>query len=436
MLLDADAGRGPNPARLRLIHIAAVAAGNGLEFFDFLIYATFAIYIGKAFFPTHDPTVSLLLSLATFGIGFVTRPIGGLVLGRLGDRIGRKPAMLISFSLMGVGALGLAITPTYAQIGIAAPIIVILARLVQGFALGGEVGPSTTFLVEAAPENRRGFFGAMQSASQGVANLAASGVAVLLAFLLSAGALAQWGWRVAFLVGLVIVPFGLMVRRSLPETASEDVRRAATVRQPIPWRLVAIGVAVLASGTINTYIGSYMTTYAMDTLHLSAKVAFGVGVVNGVCGLVFLPIGGWLSDRFGRKAVMIPGMIISAAMLLPALTAILSLHSVLVLYAATAAVAIPGSLGSAPIIVSLTESFPASMRCLAVGLIYAVAISIFGGTAQFIVAWLVHVTHQPMAPAWYRLVFSLIGIGAALAIPESSPAKRRVPSLAPVLAAS
>jgi MFS transporter, MHS family, citrate/tricarballylate:H+ symporter len=434
MLLD-DAGRGLSPARLRLIHIAAVAAGNGLEFFDFLIYATFAIYIGKAFFPTHDPTVSLLLSLATFGIGFVTRPIGGLVLGRLGDRIGRKPAMLISFSLMGVGALGLAITPTYAEIGVAAPIIVILARLVQGFALGGEVGPSTTFLVEAAPENRRGFFGAMQSASQGVANLAASGVAVLLAFLLSAGALAQWGWRVAFLVGLVIVPFGLMVRRSLPETGSEDVRRAAAVRQPIPWRLVAIGVAVLASGTINTYVGSYMTTYAMDTLHLSAKVAFGVGVVNGVCTVVCVPIGGWLSDRFGRKVVMIPGMMISAAMLLPALTMILSLRSVLVLYAATAAVAIPSSVGGAPIIVSLTESFPASMRCLAVGLIYAVAISIFGGTAQFIVAWLVHATHQPMAPAWYRLVFSLIGIGAMLAIPESSPAKRRVPSLAPALAA-
>lgn len=436
MLLDADAARGPTPARLRLIHIAAVAAGNGLEFFDFLIYATFAIYIGKAFFPTHDPTVSLLLSLATFGIGFVTRPIGGLVLGRLGDRIGRKPAMLISFSLMGVGALGLAITPTYAQIGLAAPILVILARLVQGFALGGEVGPSTTFLVEAAPENRRGLFGAMQSASQGVANLAASGVAVLLAFLLSAGALAQWGWRVAFLVGLVIVPFGLMVRRSLPETASEDVRRAAGVRQPIPWRLVAIGVAVLASGTINTYVGSYMTTYAMDTLHLSAKVAFGVGVVNGVCTVVCVPIGGWLSDRFGRKVVMIPGMIVSAAMLLPALTMILSLHSVLVLYAATAAVAIPGGLGSAAIIVSLTESFPASMRCLAVGLIYAVAISVFGGTAQLIVAWLVHATNQPMAPAWYRLVFSLIGIGAALAIPESSPAKRRLPSLVPALVAS
>ena len=150
----------PQP-RLRFVHIAAVAAGNGLEFFDFLLYSTFALYIGKAYFPNHDPVVSLLLSLATFGIGFITRPIGGLVLGHVGDRIGRKPAMLISFALMGVGGLGLAVTPTYAQIGLAAPVLVIIARLVQGFALGGEVGPSTAFLIEAAPARRRGLVGAI-----------------------------------------------------------------------------------------------------------------------------------------------------------------------------------------------------------------------------------------------------------------------------------
>ena len=152
---DSPGAAAPAPSRLRLTHVAAVTVGNGLEFYDFLIYSTFAIYIGRAYFPSHEPVMSLLLSLATFGIGFVTRPIGGVVLGRLGDRLGRKPAMLISFGLMGVGALAVAVTPTYGQIGLAAPVIVIIARLIQGFALGGEVGPSTAYLVEAAGPRRR-----------------------------------------------------------------------------------------------------------------------------------------------------------------------------------------------------------------------------------------------------------------------------------------
>jgi MFS family permease len=417
----------PQPApRLRLVHIAAVAAGNGLEFFDFLLYSTFALYIGQAYFPNHDPVVSLLLSLATFGIGFVTRPIGGLVLGRVGDVIGRKPAMLISFALMGVGGLGLALTPTYAQIGVAAPVLVIVARLVQGFALGGEVGPSTTFLVEAAPPHRRGLIGAMQSESQAFAILAASLTAVVLALVLSASALQLWGWRVGFLIGLAIIPFGFLVRRGLPETAPHRTGgppRASLPREPIPWGLVALGVALLGSATINTYVGQYMTTYALDTLHMSAQAAFGVGVVNGVCNLVFVPIGGAMSDRFGRKTLMIPGAVLSAALMLPSLAFVLSHPTPLTLYATTALVAIPGAIGGAGLLVALTESFPPSMRCLSVGLIYAVAISIFGGTAQFVVAWLVHATHQPMAPAYYRFVASAIGIAAMFVLPESAPAR-------------
>lgn len=420
--------------RLRALHVVAVAAGNGLEFFDFLIYSTFAIFIGRAYFPTHDPTVSLLLSLATFGIGFITRPIGGLVIGRIGDRVGRRPAMLLSFGLMGVGALGLAATPTYAQIGIAAPTLVILARLVQGFALGGEVGPSTSFLVEAAGEKRRGLVGSLQQASQGIAILAASGVAVLLAYILPQTDLAAWGWRLGFWAGLMIVPFGLLVRRSLPETAPRR-SEAATPPDKTPWAIVALGVMMLASGTINTYVAQYMTTFAMDTMHLSAKAAFGVGVVSGVCSLVGLPIGGWLSDRYGRKVVAIPCLVASAALLIPAYSLALAHPSAWSLYAATAAVSIPGALGSAAILVAITESFPPSMRCLAVGLVYAVAISVFGGSTQVVVQWLVDVTHQPMAPAYYRFAASLVGLSALFLLPESAPVRREAaPAPAPVLA--
>jgi MHS family citrate/tricarballylate:H+ symporter-like MFS transporter len=409
--------------RLRISHIAAVAAGNGLEFFDFLIYSTFAIYIGQAYFPARDPVVSLLLSLATFGIGFVTRPIGGLVLGRVGDTIGRKPAMLISFGLMGVGGLGLAITPTYAQIGLAAPILVIVARLVQGFALGGEVGPSTAFLVEAAPAHRRGLIGAMQSESQAFAILGASLTAVVLALVLPLAALQAWGWRIGFLVGLAIVPFGFLVRRTLPETAPHKLGAQPLLKTPVPWRVVAIGVVLLGSGTINTYVGQYMTTYAIDTLHFSAKAAFGVNVVGGLTNLICVPIGGWLSDRYGRKWLMIPGAALSAALMLPGLALVLAHPTPLTLYAMTAITAIPGAIGGAAILVAITESFPPRMRSLSVGLIYACAIAVFGGTAQVVVAWLTHATGQPMAPAYYRFAASLIGIAAMFALPESAPAR-------------
>ena len=402
-----------------------MAAGNALEFYDFLIYSTFAIYIGRAYFPVRGPVTSLLLSLATFGIGFVTRPIGGLVLGRLGDRVGRKPAMLISFALMAVGVLAIAVTPTYLAVGAAAPVIVVLARLIQGFALGGELGPSTAFLIESAPPHRRGLFGAMQSASQAVSALTAALVALGLAVLLTRDQLASWGWRLAFLVGLLIVPFGLIVRRRLAETAP---RRPANsplvpVRTAFPWRLVVVSTALLASGTIQTYVGAYLTTYAMDTLHLPPRTAFGVGVVGGVCGVIFAPLGGLLSDRLGRRAVMIPAACVSAAATLPAYAMIIAHPSALTLYAAVAAIAIPGGLAGGPLLVAISESFPPTMRCLAVGTIYAVAIAVFGGTTQVIVASLVHATHQPLAPAYYRLAAAIVGIGAMACLRESAPAK-------------
>src|SRR6476660_7425925 len=202
------------PAR----YVAAVVAGNALEFYDFLTYAFFAVYIGRAFFPSSTPAGSLLASLATFGVGFVTRPIGSIVIGRMGDRVGRKPAMVLTFALMGVAITGLALTPPHSMIGVAAPILVIFFRMLQGFALGGEVGPTTAFLMEAAPPERRGFYTAFQSWTQHLAVLISGLVGYALANILNERQLQDYGWRIAFLIGSVIVPFGLMVRRNLPET--------------------------------------------------------------------------------------------------------------------------------------------------------------------------------------------------------------------------
>ena len=204
---------------IRTRHVAAAVVGNALEFYDFTIYAFFAVQIGNAFFPNHTAFVKLMLSLATFGAGFVLRPIGAILIGRFADRRGRRPAMLFSFGLMGFSILGVALTPSYAMIGPVAPLRVLLCRLCQGFALGGEVGPTTAYLVEASPPSRRGFFGAWQGGSQNLANIAGGLVGVTLAGVAGAASLELWGWRAAFLLGAAVLPFGLL----LPERSARDI---------------------------------------------------------------------------------------------------------------------------------------------------------------------------------------------------------------------
>ena len=198
--------------------VTAAVIGNALEFYDFTTYAYFAVQIGHAFFPGRNAFESLMLSLATFGAGFFSRPIGAIVIGSLADRAGRKPAMLLSFGLMGLAILGLALTPSYATIGLAAPLLALGFRLLQGFALGGEVGATTAFLIEAAPPSRRGLYGGWQGASQGLASLFGGLIGVGLSHWLSPHDLSAWGWRAAFLVGAAVLPVGLVIRRSLPET--------------------------------------------------------------------------------------------------------------------------------------------------------------------------------------------------------------------------
>src|SRR5262245_34535599 len=265
------------PVRAR--QVAAVVAGNALEFYDFVTYGYFAIYIGRSFFPDAGRHSSLLLSLATFGVGFLTRPLGAMIIGRMGDRVGRKPAMILSFTLMGIGVIGLALTPSYAQIGIAAPILVIFFRLAQGFALGGEVGPTTAFLVEAAPPHRRGFYTSLSFMTQDGAALCAGLVGVALSSALSEQQLQDWGWRVAMLIGASIVPFGLWMRRTLPETMEHEApgldkmatRPRTDLRAYVP--LIVLGLVLLISATIGNYVLSYMTTYAIDTLKMTPAIA-------------------------------------------------------------------------------------------------------------------------------------------------------------------
>ena len=408
----------------------AVVVGNGLEFYDFVTYAFFAPQIGRAFFPSDTPGASLLASLATFGAGFLTRPLGALVIGRLGDRVGRKPALLLSFLLIGIGVVGLPLIPSYASIGILAPLLAIALRLLQGFALGGEVGPSTAFLMEAAPPRRRGLYVSLQATSADVAVCIAGLVGVLLASVLDTAALDAWGWRVALLLGAAIIPVGFVLRRTLDETLRPVVDRAtATAAEQGPAgigyrRVVVLGLILLSTATTTNYLLEYMSTYASVTLGMPAKVAFGATAVIGFSGVVCDPLGGWLSDRFGRKPVMIIPWLLLAIAVFPSFWMLERFRTGAALYGACAILGCISTLSSATIIVAITESLPQRARSAGIALIYALAISVFGGSAQFLVAWLIRATGNPLAPAWYMFCGVIIGLIALFQLPETAPVKR------------
>ena len=409
--------------RLTTPQLAAVMAGNGLEFYDFLIFGFFAVQIGAVFFPSQDDTTRLLQTLAIFGVGFLTRPLGGVVIGPLGDRIGRKPAMLFCFGLMGFSILGMALTPSFAAIGWTAPVLVVIFRLLQGFALGGEVGPATAFLMEAAPAEKRGLYVSLQFATQQAAILVAGLVGVALSSLLPPQDLNQWGWRAAMLLGVAVVPFAIVMRRTLPETLElrPDAPRQKLSRAHL-W-LALVTIAMLASATIATFVMTYLNIFATQTLGLSSSVAFGAVVVTGACGVIFNPIGGVLSDRIGRKPVMIPAAGLLCLVSIPCFLLMSVLRTPLALYAGTALMSVLLALSLPSIMCSLSESLSQEMRSGGIGIIYAVAISTFGGTAPFVATWLTAASGSPLAPSWYMCGALLVGLCGMLLTRETAPIK-------------
>jgi MFS family permease len=405
--------------------IAAVVTGNAIEFYDFVTYAFFAAQIGRTFFPSDTPGTSLLASLATFGAGFLTRPLGALIIGRYADRAGRKPAMLMSFWLMGIAVIGLPLVPSYASIGIAAPLLVIVFRMLQGFALGGEVGPNTAFLMEAAPPQRRGFYVSLQATSADFAVMIASLVGVLLASLLSPAQLDSWGWRIALLLGAVIVPFGLVLRRSLMETLDLEPRNP--VKPAVPSaslaRIGLVSVALIATATTTNYLLSYMKTYAGFTLGMPESLAFGATVAVGAAGLIFDPLGGWLSDRFGRRRLILLPWLLLAVLVFPGFWAIEHFRSGPVLWTVCAVLASIQTGAGTTALVAITEWLPRHVRAGGFGLIYASSIAVFGGSTQFMTAWLTRLTGEPLVPAWYMMGGIAVGLIALTQLPETAPVR-------------
>jgi MHS family citrate/tricarballylate:H+ symporter-like MFS transporter len=420
----------PAPVLLRR-HVLAATVGNALEFYDFVTYTFFSIQIGHAFFPAHTAFMSLMLSLATFGVGFVTRPIGAIVIGSFADKVGRRSAMMLSFTMMGSAIVLLALIPPYAKIGLAAPILAVIARMLQGFSLGGEVGPNTAYLMEASANNRRGLMVSWQGASQNIAVVTGGLVGVALSALLPHAAVEAYGWRIAFLLGAATLPFGLLLRRTMPETlhaadtspappAVSD-HKGGPVRGSV--RIIALAAAVLGGGTITTYLFSYMTTFAQNSLNLHGWVVFAASSVPSAAAVVSVLIGGWLSDRVGRRPVMILPHILYVTSILPVFFWIVTARSPLALLGGMALLGGFSAFGQGAFYAALVETLPKSIRGRAFATVYAVSIATFGGTTQLVLTWLIHATGSPMAPAFYALGANLLSLTALLLILESAPVR-------------
>ncbi|WP_233854644.1 MFS transporter [Paraburkholderia sp. HD33-4] len=421
-LQDGSSVRRTRPAISRTA-VAGAVAGNALEFYDFVIYAFFAVYIGKAFFPAGGEFGSLLASMATFGVGFLMRPLGAVLIGRFADRAGRKPAMILTVVLITIGTLGLAATPAYSVIGAAAPVIVVICRLVQGFALGGEVGPSTALLVEAAPAHRRGLYTSWQLASQGIAVTVGGTIGVTVSLLLTTSQLASWGWRIPFLFSLLLVPVATYIRRHIPETLDET-REAGAGRDDGSrlsgnLRYVVLGTLVLLAGAVSSQVGNYMTTFAIQVLKLPPTLAQMSVLIGGALTFVFGLAGGLICDAWGRKAAMIVPRVALAVLIVPMFWWLSTAPRATSLLAATAVLASLTAASAAAGLVAIPELMPARFRSTGIAITYGVGTAIFGGTTQLAVTWIIAVTHSALAPAYYVVATSVISLVATSLLPET-----------------
>jgi len=406
--------------------IAAAVIGNAFEWYDFIVFGFFAVIISRLFFPADSQYASLLFTTATFGVGFFMRPVGGILLGVYADRRGRKAALLVVIASMTVAIALIAFAPTYAAIGIGAPLIIVVARLLQGFSAGGEFASATAFLIESAPAGRRGFYGSWQMVGQGLAVLIGAILGAVLTKTLSPEAIDGWGWRIPFLFGLVIGPVGLYIRNSLAETQaflqSDQTSQSRTagrrvLASHIKQILACFGIVV--SGTISFYvILVYIPTFARSQLQLPLDQAFLAQAIGLACEVALIPICGALSDRIGRKPVMIASLLLSLVVTYPLFMWVSSSPSFSRLLVMQVVLCSVFGIGNGPVSTALGEQFPTRVRSTALAIGYNVAVMLFGGFAPFFVTWLIHATGTPIAPAFYLMFGAAVGLFAVLFLTE------------------
>jgi len=425
----------PKRPTLRRLIVAATI-GNVFEWFDFVVYGFFAVTISEVFFPNGNPTVSLLATFGAFGLAYFVRPLGAIVVGGYTDRAGRKAGLLLSIALMMIGTTAMAVTPGYATIGLAAPIILTLARLVQGFSVGGEFGSAVSFLAEHGG-GRRGFSASWQFATGGLITAIASVFGVTLTSLLTHDQLVDWGWRIPYFFGMLIGPVGLYVRAKIVETEEFlEAEKPETIpikdllrRHPMPV-LLGLGISIISNSSF--YILAYIPTYGVKTLHLPASTGFTATLIGGLVLAIGCPFAGLLSDRMQRRPLLMvitcwlfvltsyPAFYLMAAW--PSLAACIIAVAWLQLCKA-------GYSGVLPSL--LSEQFPVETRAIGVSLSFSTAVSIFGGLAPLVATWLIAATGDSLSPSYYLIGTALLSLFALMAIQWRSRRVIQTPALAP-----
>jgi MHS family proline/betaine transporter-like MFS transporter len=385
----------------------AAAIGNLLEWYDFGVYAYLASLIAAKFFPGSDPTASLLASFAAFGVGFLARPLGGIVIGRLGDIKGRKTALVLTIFLMAFGTVGLGLLPTYDSIGVWAPILLVIMRLVQGLAAGGEWGTSTAFMVEWAPQDRRGLFGSFQQVSTAGGSLLGSAVAAIMTSSFSSVAMLDWGWRVPFLLGAALLVVGAYMRQNVDETPSYQASRQAAASQPaaagFPLGARAFGFTIFWTIAYYTLL-VWMPSFTQRFAGLSPSQALWSNTIGLIAMVIAVPCWGALSDKVGRRPVLMASAILIGALCYPLLSLMAGGTGLALVLPIQILFGILLALYSGAGPAAISEIFPTHLRSTWMTSGYALSVAIFGGFAPFIATWLIQATGSPMAPTYLYLL--------------------------------
>jgi len=411
------------PPELKFRHqpwrtIIAISFGNALEWFDFVIFGYFAVAISKQFFPVSDPASALMLSLATFGVAFIMRPLGAVVIGHYADRHGRKPALALTISLMTVGTALTAFAPTYHSVGLLAPLIVVVARIVQGLSAGGEFGSATTLLAEQDPRSR-GFTGSWQFASQALTLVLATSVGAILSAVLDVEQINAWGWRLPFIFGILIGPIAIYIRNRLPESGEfKSIQISSSPAREIVSKfksklLIASGLVTIATAAVYTLV--FMPTFCVEYLGYPLADGFLTSLITGVLQVVLIPIAGALSDKFGRLLLAGGASLVILVTAIPMLARVTSAPTFgsLLLFQLWIGASVAIYAGTLPAMMS--ELFPAEVRTIGLSVSYSIAVTVFGGFAPFINGLLIKLSGSNLAPGFYLSAAALISLVALVA---------------------
>ncbi len=403
--------------------IFRVTSGNFLEMYDFMVFGYYATAISKTFFPGNDPYSSLMLTLMTFGAGFLMRPLGAIILGAYIDHHGRRKGLLLTLGLMAIGTLTIALTPGYQTLGAAAPLIILAGRLLQGFSAGVELGGVSVYLSEIAPKGRKGFYVSWQSGSQQLSVIFAALLGLMLNQWLDKGQITDWGWRVPFIIGCLIVPFLFYIRRMLEETDSFKQRKhrpgMAEIMRSVAsnWALVLAGMLMVVTTTVMFYmITAFTPTFGKTVLMMTDRQSFLVTLFVGVSNLIWLPVMGSLSDRIGRRPLLITFTLLTMLTAWPVLKWMVGAPSFGHLLTAELWLSFLYASYNGAMVVYLAEIMPAEVRAAGFSLAYSLATALFGGFTPAISSYLIHATNDKSMPGAWLTFAGCCGLVGTLCI--------------------